>query len=107
MSEKLERRLATNEDVYREVNEGIVRGQWPGETHSRVGFRCECAHLGCNMLVELTVGDYERVRANPRRFLMVPGHQIPAVERVVLDAGEYIVVEKAGDAGREAQARAD
>jgi hypothetical protein len=107
MSAKLERRLATNEDVYRKVNEGIVRGQWPGETQSPVGFRCECARLGCNMLVELTMSQYERVRANPRRFLMVPGHQIPPVERVVFEGGDYIVVEKTGDAGRYAEARAD
>jgi hypothetical protein len=56
MNGKLERRLATNEDVYREVNDGIVRGQWPGETQSPVGFRCECARLrpGCRSARGLT-----------------------------------------------------
>ncbi len=106
MSKRLERPLATNEDLYREVNEGIVRGQWPGEADSPVGFRCECARLGCNMLVKLTLAEYERVRANPRRFLMVPGHQMPAVEQAVSEARNYIVVEKTGEAGEEAEARA-
>ncbi len=106
MSNELKRRLAANEDIYREVNEGIVRGQWPGEADSPVGFRCECARLGCNLLIAMRLADYERVRDNPRRFLMVPGHELPAVERVVSDGDGYVVVEKFGEAGEEAEARA-
>ena len=106
MTENLERRLASNEDVYREVNEGIERGQWPGEEGKPVSFRCECARLGCNMLLTLTLAEYKRVRANPRRFLLVPGHEIPEVEEVVRDAGGFVVVQKTGVAGEEAEARA-
>ncbi|MFZ0040316.1 MAG: hypothetical protein WAK93_03350 [Solirubrobacteraceae bacterium] len=106
MSEKMQRRLARNEDVYREVNEGIVRGQWPGETDAPIGFRCECARLGCNMLVTLTLAEYQEIRDHPRRFVVLPGHQAPAVERVVTDHGAYVVVEKIGNAGDEAETRA-
>jgi hypothetical protein len=105
MTENLERRLASNEDVYREVNEGIQRGQWPGEDDKPVGFRCECARLGCNMLLTLTLAEYKQVRADPRRFVLVRGHEIPAVEKVVHDAGGYVVVEKIGAAGEAAEAR--
>jgi hypothetical protein len=105
MSESVERRLASNEDMFRDVNEGIVRGQWPGDPEAPIGFRCECARLGCNVLVALTLGQYEAVRAGPRRFLIVSGHELPEVEVVVARHGEYSVVEKVGAAGEEAERR--
>ena len=105
MNEELERRIAANEDVFRRVNEGIERGQWPGEPESPISFRCECARLGCNALLTLTLAEYERVRANPRRFVLLAGHELPAVERVVERRGEIVVVEKTGDGGEEAESR--
>lgn len=103
MSEEVERRLASNEDVFRDVNEGILRGQWPGDPQAPIGFRCECARLGCNMLVALTLAQYEAVRANPRRFLIVRGHELPEVEVVVERHDGFSVVEKVGAAGDEAE----
>jgi hypothetical protein len=100
-----ERRLAVNEEVFRRVNEGIERSRWPGEDDGPVGFRCECARLGCNRLVSLTTADYERVRSHPRRFFMLTGHQMPDVERVVEDLGDVIIVEKIGEAAEEVEAR--
>jgi hypothetical protein len=103
MEPELEGRIAANEAIFREVNEGIARGQWPGEERAPVAFRCECARLGCNALVELRLGDYEQVRAHPRRFLVATGHQLPEVETVVETRSSYLVVEKEEEAGREAE----
>jgi hypothetical protein len=103
MSEDIERRLASNEGMFRDVNEGIVRGQWPGDPDAPIGFRCECARLGCNDLVALTLAEYEQVRAGHRRFLIVSGHELPEVEVVVERHGQYSVVEKVGEAGEEAE----
>jgi hypothetical protein len=50
-------------------------------------------------LVELTPRAYERVRANPRRFVMIAGHEMPEVERVVDRSQGYFVVEKRNEAG--------
>ncbi len=102
MDEARRRRLATNETVFRRVNEGIERGQWPGEER-QVGFRCECARLGCNSLIELTVAEYEHVRANPRRFVMIADHEVPAIESVVERGERYVVVEKRDEAGELAE----
>jgi hypothetical protein len=102
--EGVERRLAANETMFREVNEGIERGQWPGEDREPVGFRCECARLGCNLLVKLTLAEYEQVRAHPRRFMMVPGHEIPGVETVVEQRPGYVIVQKREEAGERAAA---
>jgi hypothetical protein len=100
---KKQRRAAANEATIRDVNEGIERGQWPGEEDTPVGFRCECAQLGCNQLVELTVREYEEIRANPRYFVLLPGHQFSDVETVVARNPGYIIVEKLGQAGEVAE----
>ena len=55
----------SNEDMFRDVNEGIVRGQWPGDPEAPIGFRCECARLGCNVLVALTLAEYEARARQP------------------------------------------
>src|SRR6059058_5280591 len=70
-------RIARNEAAYREVNEAIRAGRADQAADAPRPFVCECGRLGCNELVELTLGEYEAVRANPRRFLMLPGHEIP------------------------------
>jgi hypothetical protein len=98
----LQRRLASNEAVYRQVNEGIERGQWPGEEGAPVGFRCECARLGCNLLLELTLAEYKHVRSAPRRFVMISGHELPALEVVIERRPGYVIVEKQDEAGEHA-----
>jgi hypothetical protein len=103
MHDARQQRLAANEVVLRDVNEGIERGQWPGEA-APLGFRCECARLGCNELLPLTLGEYEHVRADSRRFVMIPGHEIPELEAVVESRPDYVIVEKRDEAGRTAEA---
>jgi hypothetical protein len=104
MNDELERRLSANEAIFREVNEAIMRGGYPGDEESPVGFRCECARLGCNALISLTPNEYERVRAHPRRFVMLPDHELDEVETVVHGMPGYVVVEKRAEAGRHAAA---
>jgi len=106
MDRDLQRRIAANEAVFREVNEGIARGQWPGEQTAPVGFRCECARLGCNRVIELTLPEYQAVRANPRQFVIASRHEFPGAERVVQRASGYSVVEKCDEAGDLAESSA-
>ena len=103
MSDELQERLGANEAVFREINEGIERGQWPGEEDALVSFRCECARLGCNDLVELSVRDYEAIRSHARRFILRPGHERIDVEEVVERTPAYLVVEKVAQAGEKAE----
>jgi hypothetical protein len=106
MSNEIEQRVARNEAIFREVNEGIRRGQWPGEEASMSSFRCECASLGCTVMLPLSVREYERVRQNDRRFIVAPGHERSDVEVVVDTRAAYLVVQKIGEAGQRA-AKAD
>jgi hypothetical protein len=101
---KKQRRAAATEATIRDVNEGIERGQWPGEEDTPVGFRCECARLGCNQLVELTVREYEEIRAHRLRFVVVPDHAAPDIETVVEARAGYLIVEKRDRAGEFADA---
>ncbi len=105
MKGKQPRRAAANEATIRDVNEGIERGQWPGEEDTPVAFRCECARLGCNRLIELSVHEYEEIRANPRRFVLIPGHEFPDIEAVIETRPGYFIVEKRDQAAEVAEER--
>lgn len=96
-------RAASYEATIRDVNEGIERGQWPGDEDAPVGFRCECARPGCNRLIELTVREYEQIRAHPKRFVVAPGHEVPGIETVVATRPGYVIVEKRGQPGAAAE----
>ncbi len=88
------RRFGTNEAAFRKVNESLRAGKVLADAAERFPFRCECGVLGCNMLVELTLPEYEEVRRFPTRFFMVDGHQMPETEHVVARTDRYIVAEK-------------
>jgi hypothetical protein len=99
VKDELQERLGANEAVFRKINEGIERGQWPGEEDAPVGFRCECAQLGCTELIELTVREYEQVREDARRFIVLPGHELLEAEVVIENWPGYLVVQKIDQAG--------
>ena len=103
----IEDRVAHNESVFREINERIEAGHSPRAADDPIAFRCECAALGCNQLIELTIPAYERVRSDPHRFVVLPGHELAEFEVVLERADGYLVIEKVGEAGREAAAEAN
>ena len=90
-------RLARNEELFREVNERLAElSEHFGlsEEPSPVGFICECQTAACTESVEMTLADYKAVRAQPTRFLVVPGHERTGIENVVERHSTYLVVEK-------------
>ncbi len=93
-------RIAYNETVARSVNEAIEAGRVTRD--GPTAFVCECGQLGCNAVVELTLEAYEGVRADPRKFVLVTGHEAH-FDQVVADAGDYEIVVKQGAAGRIAE----
>ena len=105
MPDDPEVRVARNESIAREVNEAIEHGKGPADVLSPLVFRCECGRFGCNELIEVTMGDYERVRSHPRQFLVAKGHEQPDVETVIHERDGYNVVEKRDEAGRAAEER--
>jgi hypothetical protein len=95
-----EERAARNEALFREVNERVA--SLAGAGGSEIGFVCECSDDACVERLHLRREEYDAVRANPRRFIVVPGHE-SSFERVVERHQVYLVVEKLGEAGRVAE----
>jgi hypothetical protein len=100
-----ERRVGVNESVFRDVNERLRELNLTFTTLSEhVDLICECADAGCTAHVSMPPAEYEAVRADARRFLVLPGHELGAnVERVVERRTGYVVVEKRGDAALKAE----
>jgi hypothetical protein len=95
----------TNAEINgRRVNEAIERGE--DDAKSAV-FVCECGHLGCTSTVELEIADYEEVRTNFDRFLVIPGHEILEVDQVVERHPEHLVVVKPDEGARKSAHEAD
>jgi hypothetical protein len=92
MSATLER-LARNQVLFREVNERLLELS-NGSSLDRFEFLCECSGEECAETVILSLDEYESVRTEPTAFLILPGHEIPEIERVVERNGRYAVVEK-------------
>jgi hypothetical protein len=93
-------RKARNEAIFRDANEEIakVREQLT-VVDGRTPFLCECDDRACREIVRATIEDYEAVRRYPSRFLIANGHSW-ACGRVVEKHGDYLVVEKTGEAAR-------
>jgi hypothetical protein len=104
MDDVLQARIAENEAAFRRINEAIAQGHWPGAEDEPTAYRCECAQLGCNRMIALTPREYEQIRANPRRFFVLPGHEIAEAEQTIEGRTGYLVVEKRDQAGAVAEA---
>jgi hypothetical protein len=59
-------------------------------------FICECADLACTEQVEMSMAQYEDMRADPNRFVVLPGHEVADVEEVVHRAEGFLLVSKIG-----------
>jgi hypothetical protein len=98
-----EEQVAKNEVLFREFNERVedVAGDLEvrREGHSpSIDFVCECGQLDCLERLELTPAQYEAVRSDPRRFVVVPGHEDARVARVVEQHDSFVVVQKLDEA---------
>ncbi len=90
-----DRRVGINETLFREVNERVRElEEGFGTPSGPLYFVCECGDAECTERIALTKQEYEDVRARGNHFALVPGHQIPQVERVVGETERYLVVEK-------------
>ena len=86
-------RAARNESVFREVNERVKDVNDRFETVDGMFF-CECSNPGCAETFAMTAADYERLRARGDQFALIRGHDDPAIERVVEERVDYVVVQK-------------
>jgi hypothetical protein len=98
MGSSREERVARNEELFQIVNrqiEKLEKTLGPRRTFSMV---CECGKKHCLEGFEVEPAVYQRVRANPLLFFVVPAHEDSAVEDVIERTSQYLVVEKVGRA---------
>jgi hypothetical protein len=88
-------RMRENEEVFRLANERLRDQIADAVVADRlVPFLCECADERCMKRVEMSLADYQSVRAHPDTFAVLPGHVAEQGEAVVEDRGSFHVVQK-------------
>jgi hypothetical protein len=99
-SEEREVRAARNQSMFRVVNENMraLNEAFAALTDTYT-IACECYDTGCIETIQIGAEEYRVVRAEPRRFVVRPGHLLTDLEQVVAEAHEYVVVEKTDTAG--------
>ena len=90
-----ERKLGLNEALFREVNE---RNRELNEAFAsfsnRIQLICECGDGTCIQQISMTTAEYEQLRRDPARFVVVRGHTRVGVEEVVAESDGYEIVRK-------------
>jgi hypothetical protein len=86
------RRLAHNEELFRQVNDAREESTDPGDV--QLTLICECADRDCTGRITISAAEYRRVREGERTYIVLPGHEVPEIERVVEDRGTFEIVEK-------------
>jgi hypothetical protein len=94
-----QRRQAANEALMREVNERLAAldrnavSYW-ADDRELFEFICECGTPSCEEHVRMTLAEYEDVRAQDDRFVVVPGHEASEIERTVAATERFQIVDK-------------
>jgi len=90
MSER-EGRIAHNEAVAREINEGIEDAR-PANPEDYLRMVCECGRPHCSSVIAISIREYEAVREDPRMFVVDHAHVSPDVEDTVRTTDRFVVV---------------
>ena len=57
-------------------------------------FLCECSDENCRKRVQMKPSEYRAVHSHRNRFVIIRGHEVPEIEKVVDTRGDYVIVEK-------------
>jgi hypothetical protein len=91
---------ARNEALLREVNERIAElgeSAQAWEPDGTIDFLCECGtDGGCGERIRIPLSAYRQARAEADRFVLLPGHETPEIERPVVRTDDYVIVDKIG-----------
>ena len=91
-----EERIVLNEVLFRDLNERVeqIVTTLANDRPDGLEIFCECGSGDCVAKLTLSVGEYEGARAHPERFIIVPEHDIPEVEKLIEKRAGYWLVEK-------------
>jgi hypothetical protein len=100
-AEQHEARGARTQALFRDINERVKQINSAFEVVLALGdWGCECVDDACTERLYLSYGEYERIRSDPTRFIVMPDdhHVDTTIEDVVERADTYWVVQKRGRA---------
>jgi hypothetical protein len=86
--------LAENEILFRDVNERLAAEEQVTSPVELLELVCECTDRACLKVFTMPLAEYDWLRQDPHRFVVLPGHEAPAVEDVVERHAGFVVVEK-------------
>lgn len=86
--------MRETQDAFRRANDEIAACARELEEEGRTPFLCECNASRCTRIVELTLREYEEVRADEGRHLIAPGHPLADDEHVLVQSERYWVTER-------------
>ena len=104
MEKRLEQQ-SRNEALLREVNERVAEIDKAAEQNNLAPeetmfeFLCECGASDgdagtCVERVRMTIDEYELVRSQDDRFVVLPGHETEMLESVVARTDRFVIVDK-------------
>lgn len=100
--------MIENEAVFRDYNERIKKGfdeikrlatednqrAFVSQDNSPLYFYCECSDENCRKRIQMKQSKYTQIHKNRDKFIIIPGHEVPSIERIVKKYNDYCVVEK-------------
>jgi hypothetical protein len=93
-------KLIKNEQIIRNRNKGAVNAikqYFYGRKNlagSELELTCECSDPSCGKRIKITISEYEKIHRRNDRFIILKGHQSPAVEKIVASKSNFTTVEK-------------
>jgi Domain of unknown function (DUF1918) len=85
-------------DLCRSVNDRIR--DLEGMKLREYDFVCECEDHACTQVMRMTANEYETLRSDSRQFAVLPGHEHPKHDKVLVRTDRYAVVMKRRTRGR-------
>ena len=95
-----ERRLVENEQIMESLNRRLeerieeIRSESGGDPDADVRFFCECSDIACRGRIALEPSRFEEIHRDPALFIILPGHENSAIEKVVDTWGDHVIVRK-------------
>ncbi len=93
-------RMRRNEELMEQLNRRIertldeIRDEADEDPDAPMAFLCECSRLECRERIEMTPSRFDRIHRDPDLFMLVQGHEMPDIERVVDQEGDVLIVRK-------------
>jgi hypothetical protein len=81
------------EEVFRSANERVAEKARELELLPPVPFLCECSDRRCFAHIQLSLAEYDEIRAHPQTYLIVPGHGVTGAFLIEQD-DRFSLVEK-------------